>query len=74
MIYTPIPLLLGKRDDRHGMRCILQDVVIPRLLSCYHFLCLTANVYHGIAKPFENRMRGHVVAASREVDSPINFL
>jgi hypothetical protein len=53
VIYTPIPLVLGKSDDRHGMRGVLEDVVIPRLFSCYHVLCLTADVYHGIAKPFE---------------------
>ena len=59
VIYAPIPLLLGKRNDRHGMRGVLQDVVIPRLLSCYHFLRLAANVYHGITKPFASQMWAH---------------
>jgi hypothetical protein len=73
-MHSLVPFLFGKRDNRQRMRCILQNVIIPGLLSSYDILSLPANVNHGIAKPPEYQTLCSRRDAIISMSSPVDLL
>lgn len=53
--HAPIPLLLRKGDDGKGMGCILENVVVLRLLAGDDILSLLADLDHRITEPGDTR-------------------
>lgn len=49
--YKPFPVFLRRSNNRDGVWCIFQKIVVFRLVPQNNFLCLLTDFNHSIAEP-----------------------